>query len=100
MLIKSKAFPVYPARILSLSDSSEPFAGNFWTTFYSGMRLTWSESWKFSKITTTVRVRMRLSTVTRPLKSAVAESHNLLRCTVTHGKSIAAFYSNFRLPLE
>jgi predicted nucleic acid-binding protein len=55
-------------------------------TFYSGMRLTWSETWKFSKITTTDRVRMRLSTVTRPLKSAVTESHNLLGCTITHGK--------------
>jgi len=100
MLMKSKAFPIYPARILSLSDSSEPFAGNFWATFYSGMRLTWNETWKFSKITTTDRVRMRLSTVTRPLKSAVTESHNLLGCTITHGKNIAAVYSNSRLPLE
>ena len=69
----------HPAHIHSLSDSSAPFAGNFWITLYSGMRLTCSESWHFSKITTIFRVHMRLSTVTRPLKSAVTESCNLLR---------------------
>jgi len=43
---------------------------------------------------------MRLWTVTGPLKSMVTASRYPFRCTVTPGKSIAAVYSNFRLPLE
>jgi len=45
--MNSKAFPIRPARILSLSDLSEPFAGGFLTTPYSGMRSIWSASWNF-----------------------------------------------------
>jgi len=41
ILMNSKAFPIRPARIPSLSDSSEPFAVSFLTTFYSGMLATW-----------------------------------------------------------
>ena len=41
ILMNSKASPIRPARIPSLSDSSEPFAVSFLTTFYSGMPATW-----------------------------------------------------------
>ena len=56
MLMNSKAFHIRPARILSLSDSSEPFAVSFLTTFYSGMPATWRESLRTSKHITTITV--------------------------------------------
>lgn len=56
---RTKAFPIHPARTLSLSDSSGPFAASFLTPHYSGMPLIWSGSWGLSKITTTARARMR-----------------------------------------
>jgi len=67
------------------------------TSFWNAV--DWRASSIFSKTTTTVPVRMRLATATRPQKSAVTESRNPLRCTVTLGKNIVAVCFNSRLPL-
>ena len=89
-----------PALTPLLRGSSEPFAGSFLTKRYSGMRLTWSESYIVSEITTIIRVHTRRWTATRPMKSAVTESRNLLHYTVTRGKNIATVYSNSLSQLE